>query len=109
MAGALAGGKTHSPATIQRGSNNIVNNMLSIIIDPVALGSAEDYDAEVDRFLKWVKSSRPQEGVAEVLVPGVRLSFPPPMCWCRVHAFPSPRTFGRSWLAISSKVVAVHV
>ena len=37
LAGALTGGKTHSPATIKDGTD-IVNNMLSIIIDPAAMG-----------------------------------------------------------------------
>ena len=61
LAGALTGGKTHSPATIEEGSNNIINNMLSLIIDPAAMGSAEEFDAEVDRFLTWVRVQSPQQ------------------------------------------------
>ena len=33
LAGALTGGRTHSPRTIKDGTD-IINNMLSIIIDP---------------------------------------------------------------------------
>lgn len=69
-AGALTGGKTHAPHTIVEGSNNIVNNMLSLIIDPAAMGSKDDFDAEVEDFIGWVKSSTPQPGVASVLIPG---------------------------------------
>eukprot|EP00729_Bicosta_minor_P008654 gene8653-31634_t len=70
LAGALTGGKTHAPHTIVEGSNNIVNNMLSLIIDPAAMGSKDDFDAEVEDFIGWVKSSTPQPGVASVLIPG---------------------------------------
>ena len=44
--------------------------MLSIIIDPEAMGGTAFFEDEVDTFTNWVKSARPQPGVAEVLVPG---------------------------------------
>jgi hydroxycarboxylate dehydrogenase B len=44
--------------------------MLSVIIDPAAMGSTELFEDEVETFIKWVKSARPQAGVAEVLAPG---------------------------------------
>ena len=37
LAGALTGGRTHSPRTIKAGTD-IINNMLSIIIDPASMG-----------------------------------------------------------------------
>lgn len=44
--------------------------MLSLIIDPAAMGSKDDFDAEVEDFIGWVKSSTPQPAVASVLIPG---------------------------------------
>ena len=44
--------------------------MLSIIIDPAAMGGTEQFEDEVETFVGWVKSARPQPGVAEVLTPG---------------------------------------
>ena len=38
LAGALTGGRTHSPRTIKKDGTDIINNMLSIIIDPDAMG-----------------------------------------------------------------------
>jgi len=69
LAGALTGGRTHSPRTIKDGTD-IINNMLSIVIDPAAMGGTEMFEDEVETFITWVKSARPQPGVAEVLAPG---------------------------------------
>jgi hydroxycarboxylate dehydrogenase B len=44
--------------------------MLSIIIDPEAMGGTALFEDEVEHFITWVKSARPQPGVAEVLTPG---------------------------------------
>ena len=38
LAGALTGGRTHSPRTIKKDGTDIINNMLSIIIDPASMG-----------------------------------------------------------------------
>lgn len=70
LAGALTGGRTHSPRTIKKDGHDIINNMLSVIIDPAAMGSTELFEDEVETFINWVKSARPQAGVAEVLAPG---------------------------------------
>ena len=70
LAGALTGGKTHSPRTIKKDGTDIINNMLSIIIDPAAMGGTELFEDEVENFITWVKSAKPQPGVAEVLTPG---------------------------------------
>ena len=70
LAGALTGGLTHSPRTIKKDSTRIINNMLSIIIDPAAMGGVEAFEDEVETFITWVKSAKPQAGVAEVLAPG---------------------------------------
>jgi uncharacterized oxidoreductase len=41
-----------------------------MIIDPEAMGGTLMFEDEVETFIGWVKSARPQSGVAEVLVPG---------------------------------------
>jgi uncharacterized oxidoreductase len=70
LAGALTGGRTHSPRTIKKDGTAIINNMLSIIVDPEAMGGTAMFEDEVETFIGWVKSARPQAGVAEVLAPG---------------------------------------
>ena len=44
--------------------------MLSIIIDPASMGGTEMFEDEVENFITWVKSAKPQPGVPEVLTPG---------------------------------------
>jgi uncharacterized oxidoreductase len=44
--------------------------MLSIIIDPASMGGTQVFEDEVETFITWVKSAKPQPGVAEVLAPG---------------------------------------
>jgi uncharacterized oxidoreductase len=70
LAGALTGGRTHNPRTIKKDGTDIINNMLSVIIDPAPMGGADFMEDEVETFITWVKSARPQPGVAEVLAPG---------------------------------------
>jgi uncharacterized oxidoreductase len=70
LAGALTGGGTHSPRTIKKDGHDIINNMLSVIIDPEAMGGTAFFEDEVETFITWVKSARPQPGVTEVLAPG---------------------------------------
>jgi hydroxycarboxylate dehydrogenase B len=68
LAGALTGGRTIQPAHPQRGG--IINNMLSVIIDPEVFGSRGALVAETRALLAYVKSARPRAGFDEVLVPG---------------------------------------
>ena len=42
------------------------------VIDPAALGGREHYLAEIGRFVRHVKSSRPRPGVAAIRLPGER-------------------------------------
>jgi uncharacterized oxidoreductase len=67
LGGALAGGGTlhYKPK-----SRAIVNNMLSIIIDPASLGPAAAFREEVERVKEWVKASPPAPGVKSVMVAG---------------------------------------
>lgn len=68
LAGALAGGGTNRPET--QASNTIINNMLSVIVDPAAVTSMAALAAEVDALCAWVKSSPALPGAGEVLLPG---------------------------------------
>ena len=67
LGGALAGqwtlhpGRTHGAA---------VNNMLSIVIDPDALGAREAFEAEAEAMLDYIRSTAPAEGFDRVRLPG---------------------------------------
>ena len=67
LAAALTGGVT-IPTPEQR--NMIINNMLSIIIDPAATGDAARFHDEVRAIVDWVCASPPAPGIDRVLVPG---------------------------------------
>ena len=68
LAGALTGGGTFLPERLER--KTIVNNMLTVILDPKAFGDAANFEREVAAFSEWVKASPPADGVDAVMVPG---------------------------------------
>jgi uncharacterized oxidoreductase len=68
FAGALTGGRTSQPAHERHGS--ILNNMVSILMDPAAFGDAEAIRREAHAFGAYVKASPPAPGVEAVLLPG---------------------------------------
>jgi uncharacterized oxidoreductase len=68
LAGALTGGRTAQPAHPQAGG--IINNMLSLIIDPGVFGDRRRLLEEIAALIGYVKSARPRAGFDEVLVPG---------------------------------------
>ncbi|MDY7103188.1 MAG: malate/lactate/ureidoglycolate dehydrogenase [Actinomycetota bacterium] len=65
---ALIGGPTTDEST--KGMTTIVNNMVTIAIDPQALGTAESLLGDTVRYLDHVRSSPPRVGYDEVLAPG---------------------------------------
>ena len=65
LAGALTGGGASA-----EGITRLEQGMLSILIDPEKIGAHDFFFAEVERYVKFVKSSRPMEDGGEVLVPG---------------------------------------
>ena len=67
LGGALAGGGTlhYKPS-----SRAIINNMLSIIIDPNRLGTAANLSAETAEFVKWVKESPVAQGIDRIKIAG---------------------------------------
>ena len=68
LAGALVNGGTCVPAN--QNSGTIHNNMLSIIMNPTALGDADYFQSELEGITDYVKSARPAQGVDAVMVPG---------------------------------------
>ncbi|MGF7205912.1 putative oxidoreductase [Skermanella aerolata] len=67
LGGALSGGRTlHRKPT----SRAIINNMLSIIIDPNRLGTAANLSAETAEFVQWVKQSPVAQGVERIRIAG---------------------------------------
>ena len=68
LGGALASGMTqHSADT---GKKRILNGMLSVLIDPAALGDRAAFDRETQTFVEWVLASPPQDGVDRVRLAG---------------------------------------
>jgi uncharacterized oxidoreductase len=68
LGGALTGGITIPPG--RERPSAIVNNMMSFIIDPAALGDAASFRAEVEKIADWVKSSPAAPGTKAVMVAG---------------------------------------
>ncbi len=68
LAGAMTGGGTAQPGNPR--PDSIVNNMLSIIIDPRRLVDESYFRAEVDAMIDHIKGSPPADPDAPVLVPG---------------------------------------
>ncbi len=66
LAGALTGGGCSDPAHADR----VVNGMFSIFLDPQAFQKDAAFQAEMQRFIAWVKSSAPATPDGEILMPG---------------------------------------
>ncbi len=66
LAGALTGGGCSNPANAGR----VVNGMLSIYLDTSFFQKDEAFDAEMARFVAWVKSSAKVSPDGEILMPG---------------------------------------
>jgi len=67
LGGALAGGRTLHDRPTHR---SIINNMLTFIVDPRQLGTAERLAQEAMAFADWVRASPPMTGVDRVRVAG---------------------------------------
>jgi len=68
LAGSLSGGFASNPRSPT--AERLVNNMLSLVFDPAAFGSAEAFAKDVMRLAGYVKSSPPIEAGGKVLLPG---------------------------------------
>ena len=68
LGAALAGGKTGGP--VADGRRRVLNSMLSILVDPRRMGTAENLAREMESFVAWVTASPPIAGVDRVKTPG---------------------------------------
>ncbi len=68
LAGGLSGGGTIQPDNPRLGG--IVNNMFSVLVDPLRLAGLDWLQREIDGFVSYVKASPPVDREAPVLVPG---------------------------------------
>jgi len=78
LGGALAGGRTLHDRPSHR---SIINNMLTLIVDPRRLGTADRLAHEAMAFAEWVRASPPMAGVDRV-----RLAGEPEREWRRLRA-----------------------
>ena len=68
LGGALTGGGTwHQPSPNGRA---VINSMLTILIDPVKLGTQAAFEAEALAFVDWLRLSPPGEGFDAVQIAG---------------------------------------
>tara|TARA_B100000579_G_scaffold436685_1_gene463437 strand:- start:508 stop:1533 length:1026 start_codon:yes stop_codon:yes gene_type:complete len=68
LGAALLGGETAHPKNARDG--RIINNMLSVVIDPGAMGNAEAYLDEIEAFRDFVLESKLRSDCDQILVPG---------------------------------------
>ena len=68
LGGALSGGGTWH--TTDRSRKRVLNGMLTIVIDPRKLGTAEPFEREARAFIDWVKRSPPAPGADRVRIAG---------------------------------------
>jgi uncharacterized oxidoreductase len=68
LAGSLSGGFASNPQSPT--AKRLVNNMLSMVFDPAAFGSAEAFAEDVSRLVDWSKATPPVRPGEAVLLPG---------------------------------------
>ena len=68
LGGALSGGGTwHGPADTAR---TVLNGMLTVLIDPARLGTAQSFAQEATAFVDWLRQSPPGAGFEGVQIAG---------------------------------------
>ncbi|MCW5255846.1 malate/lactate/ureidoglycolate dehydrogenase [Verminephrobacter aporrectodeae subsp. tuberculatae] len=68
LGGALTGGGTwHRPAGTER---TVLNGMLTVLIDPVRLGTQDHFAQEARAFIDWLRQSPPGTGFDQVQIAG---------------------------------------
>lgn len=98
LGGALAGGQTLHERPTRR---SIINNMLTFIVDPRRLGTAERLAQEAMAFAEWVRASPPRAGVDRV-----RLAGEPEREWraARAAAIPIDTTTWQQFVAAAKQL-----
>ncbi len=68
LGGALSGGGTwHRKPDLRR---EVLNGMVTILIDPQRLGTADSFEQEAAAFMEWLKESPPAQGFDAVRIAG---------------------------------------
>ena len=68
LGGALSGGGTwHQP---NNGVQAVLNNMLTILIDPSKLGTQASFESEALAFVDWLRQAPPSQGIESVQIAG---------------------------------------
>jgi len=68
LAGSLTGGGASNPANPTAGK--LVNNMLTLVFNPGVFRDAAGFRADLAGLVTWMRSARPIEPGAEILLPG---------------------------------------
>jgi hydroxycarboxylate dehydrogenase B len=68
LGGALAAGQTQRDH--EGKLRRVLNGMLSVLLDPAALGGQDHFETEAQAFLSWMKASPPRDGFDDVLAAG---------------------------------------
>ena len=68
LGGALTGGGTGRVP--YEGKKRVLNGMLSILIDPVKLGTSEHFQAEIEGFVAWMLQAPTAEGFDRMRIAG---------------------------------------
>ena len=68
LAGSLSGGFASNPGSPTAG--RLVNNMLSLVFDPGAFGSAEAFAEDVKQLASWTRATPPISKGGKVYLPG---------------------------------------
>ncbi|WP_029526818.1 malate/lactate/ureidoglycolate dehydrogenase [Polaromonas glacialis] len=68
LGGALTGGGTWHSTNVH--SRAILNSMLTVLIDPVKLGTQTAFDTEARAFVDWLRQSPPADGFDRVQIAG---------------------------------------
>ena len=68
LAGAVTGGRSSHPGNPD--SDRLVNNMLTVLLEPGGFSSEAAYAEDVRRLVSWVAASPPSAPDGEVLLPG---------------------------------------
>jgi hydroxycarboxylate dehydrogenase B len=68
LAGSLTGGASSHPSN--ETAKRMVNNMMTIALDPDAFAGSDFFQADISRLVGWIKSSRPSVSGGQVLAPG---------------------------------------
>lgn len=68
LGGALTGGTTGRQP--YKGQKKVINNMLTIVLDPEKLNTSDHFQNEIKEFVAWLRKAPPAEGFDKVRIAG---------------------------------------